>query len=62
MGRIHRIGQTRDVHIFNLVATNTREGYALLDCMQEIIGLPVLTPDDRRKALLPQRDVATTAT
>jgi superfamily II DNA or RNA helicase len=29
MGRIHRIGQTDDVHIFNLVATNTREGYVL---------------------------------
>src|SRR5437879_5451828 len=24
MGRIHRIGQTDDVYIFNLVATNTR--------------------------------------
>ena len=29
MGRIHRIGQTEDVYIFNLVATNTREGYVL---------------------------------
>jgi hypothetical protein len=29
MGRIHRIGQTDDVYIFNLVATNTREGYVL---------------------------------
>lgn len=29
MGRIHRIGQTDDVHIFNLVARNTREGYVL---------------------------------
>src|SRR5437764_1925245 len=29
MGRIHRIGQTEDVHIFNLVAGNTREGYVL---------------------------------
>jgi superfamily II DNA or RNA helicase len=29
MGRIHRIGQTDDVFIFNLVATNTREGYVL---------------------------------
>ena len=32
MGRIHRIGQTDDVHIFNLVATNTREGYVLASC------------------------------
>jgi superfamily II DNA/RNA helicase len=29
MGRIHRIGQTEDVYIFNLVAGNTREGYVL---------------------------------
>ena len=29
MGRIHRIGQTDEVHIFNLVATSTREGYVL---------------------------------
>ena len=29
MGRIHRIGQTEDVYIFNLVAANTREGYVL---------------------------------
>jgi len=29
MGRIHRIGQTEDVYIFNLIASNTREGYVL---------------------------------
>ena len=29
MGRIHRIGQTRDVHLYNLVATGTREGDVL---------------------------------
>lgn len=29
MGRIHRIGQSEDVYIFNLVATNTHEGYVL---------------------------------
>jgi hypothetical protein len=29
MGRIHRYGQTREVFIFNLVATDTREGQVL---------------------------------
>lgn len=29
MGRIHRVGQERDVELFNLVATETREGEAL---------------------------------
>lgn len=29
MGRIHRVGQTRDVELFNLVATGTREGQVL---------------------------------
>lgn len=29
MGRIHRYGQNKDVYIFNLVATNTREGQVL---------------------------------
>ena len=44
MGRIHRIGQTRDVHIYNLVAMNTREGAVLhtllnkLDNMAETLG------------------------
>lgn len=34
MGRIHRVGQTRDVELYNLVATDTREGdvlHALLE-------------------------------
>jgi superfamily II DNA or RNA helicase len=29
MGRIHRIGQTRDVELYNLIATGTREGEVL---------------------------------
>ena len=29
MGRIHRIGQTRDVELYNLIATQTREGEVL---------------------------------
>lgn len=36
MGRIHRIGQKRDVHIFNLVATNTREGHVLATLLRKI--------------------------
>ncbi len=29
MGRIHRLGQTRDVELYNLIATGTREGNVL---------------------------------
>lgn len=29
MGRIHRVGQTRDVELYNLVATGTREGHVM---------------------------------
>ena len=29
MGRIHRVGQTRDVELYNLVATGTKEGQVL---------------------------------
>ncbi|MHC1569078.1 MAG: helicase-related protein, partial [Candidatus Syntropharchaeia archaeon] len=39
MGRIHRIGQTKDVYIFNLVSDDTREGAVLariLDKLEEI--------------------------
>ncbi|PWV37726.1 MAG: helicase [Desulfurococcaceae archaeon] len=39
MGRVHRYGQKKDVHIFNLVAGNTREGSVLskmLDKLDEI--------------------------
>ncbi|NIJ10489.1 ERCC4-related helicase [Saccharomonospora amisosensis] len=36
MGRIHRIGQTRDVHIFNMVAVNTREGRVLATLLRKI--------------------------
>jgi SNF2 family DNA or RNA helicase len=44
MGRIHRYGQKSDVHVFNLVASNTREGIVLqtilkkLDVMREQLG------------------------
>jgi superfamily II DNA or RNA helicase len=36
MGRIHRIGQSRDVHIYNLVATNTREGHVLATLLRKM--------------------------
>jgi hypothetical protein len=29
MGRIHRYGQQKEVHIYNLVASDTREGKVL---------------------------------
>jgi superfamily II DNA or RNA helicase len=44
MGRIHRYGQAEDVWVFNLVASNTREGAVLekilkkLDVMREQLG------------------------
>ncbi|MDW8030312.1 MAG: DUF3883 domain-containing protein [Candidatus Bipolaricaulota bacterium] len=44
MGRIHRYGQTREVHIYNLVALDTREGKVLdalfrkLAQIQEALG------------------------
>jgi len=44
MGRIHRYGQRDPVHIYNLVASNTREGYVLeklstkLEQMKQDIG------------------------
>ncbi len=44
MGRVHRYGQTKEVRVFNLVASNTREGAVLerilskLDIMREQLG------------------------
>ena len=44
MGRVHRYGQTEEVRVFNLVASNTREGAVLerilskLDIMREQLG------------------------
>ena len=45
MGRIHRIGQTDDVYIFNLVATNTREGYVLNVLLKKMENMGVALGD-----------------
>ena len=45
MGRIHRIGQTQDVYIFNLVATNTREGYVLNTLLEKMERMGVALGD-----------------
>ncbi len=45
MGRIHRIGQTDDVHIFNLVASNTREGYVLSVLLKKMENMGVALGD-----------------
>jgi superfamily II DNA or RNA helicase len=38
MGRIHRVGQTRDVELYNLVATDTREGDTLLTLLENFVA------------------------
>jgi superfamily II DNA or RNA helicase len=38
MGRIHRVGQTRDVQLYNLVATDTREGDTLLTLLENFVA------------------------
>ena len=37
MGRIHRVGQTRDVYLYNLISTNTREGDTLLRLLDNFV-------------------------
>jgi superfamily II DNA or RNA helicase len=37
MGRIHRVGQLRDVFLYNLVATDTREGETLLRLLDNFV-------------------------
>lgn len=37
MGRIHRVGQKRDVYLYNLVATDTREGETLLRLLDHFV-------------------------
>lgn len=38
MGRIHRVGQHRDVYLYNLVATDTREGETLLRLLDNFVN------------------------
>ena len=38
MGRIHRVGQDRDVFLYNLVAADTREGDTLLTLLNNFVG------------------------
>jgi superfamily II DNA or RNA helicase len=45
MGRIHRIGQTEEVYIFNLIATNTREGYVLNVLLKKMENMGVALGD-----------------
>ena len=37
MGRIHRVGQHREVYLYNLVATDTREGETLLRLLDNFV-------------------------
>jgi superfamily II DNA or RNA helicase len=37
MGRIHRVGQLREVYLYNLVATDTREGDTLLRLLDNFV-------------------------
>ncbi len=49
MGRIHRVGQTRDVELYNLVATGTREGDVLEVLLDNFVDgrEPARRPDVR---------------
>lgn len=38
MGRIHRVGQTRDVELYNLIAVGTREGEVLRTLLERFVA------------------------
>lgn len=38
MGRIHRVGQTREVELYNLIATDTREGAAHAQLLDSLVA------------------------
>ena len=47
MGRIHRYGQKLEVHIYNLVASNTREGEVLGKLLQKLEEMRIAMGSDR---------------
>lgn len=47
MGRIHRYGQQRDVMVFNMVASNTREGQVLQRLLEKLDLIREQLGDDR---------------
>lgn len=47
MGRIHRYGQKQDVMVFNMVASNTREGQVLQRLLQKLDVIRQSIGDDR---------------
>ena len=57
MGRIHRVGQLRDVYLYNLVATDTREGETLLRLLDNFVtAANELRRPDVRQPLRGRRD------
>jgi superfamily II DNA or RNA helicase len=47
MGRIHRYGQTKEVHIYNLVASDTREGEVLQAIFEKLGRIQAALGSDR---------------
>ncbi len=47
MGRIHRYGQHKEVHIYNLVASDTREGRVLHELFQKLQEIQAAMGSDR---------------
>ncbi|MEI7846361.1 MAG: helicase-related protein [Chloroflexota bacterium] len=47
MGRIHRYGQTREVFIFNMVATDTREGKVMAALFKKLDEIRVALGNDK---------------
>jgi SNF2 family DNA or RNA helicase len=45
MGRIHRIGQEREVHVFNFVSTNTVEGVILQRLLEKLADIKATLGD-----------------